>query len=291
MEQMDTGVVETVAGVVRLLRRAAELAWIEADEGGPRSSRQLLALGIDSAADEASCLLPRRPAGCAYTGGAGPSRASCVGGTVVAPDLCCGSTASPVGPEGAGCRADLGGGYRCRRVTDARSASYWPIVTRSRAKCFRRVGEPGPGHGEDLGPGRPVRGSTLGGASSDFGRCAIRAGSDGASPRDRGWHLRAAPRLMAGPVWSLWMNVCLRLLATTRGQPTWSSVMARMRSQPALRHERTLLLPGPGSCTRSMWLLTVQLSRSGSTRTTSAIGCIWTLKGAGPSGCGPLFAR
>ena len=28
--------------------------------GGPRSSRQLLALGIDSAADEGSCLLPRR---------------------------------------------------------------------------------------------------------------------------------------------------------------------------------------------------------------------------------------
>jgi plasmid maintenance system antidote protein VapI len=38
-------------------------------------------------------------------------------------------------------------------------------------------------------------------------------------------------------------------------------------------------------------LLTVRLSHSGSTRTTSAIGCIWTLKGAGPSGCGPLFAR
>jgi hypothetical protein len=60
MEQMDTEVVETVAGVVRLLRRAAELAWIEADEGGPRSSRQLLALGIDSAADEGAWLLPRR---------------------------------------------------------------------------------------------------------------------------------------------------------------------------------------------------------------------------------------
>jgi hypothetical protein len=43
-----------------LTRRAAELAWIEADEGGPRSSRQLLALGIDSAADEGSFLLPRR---------------------------------------------------------------------------------------------------------------------------------------------------------------------------------------------------------------------------------------
>jgi hypothetical protein len=60
IEQLDTEVVETVAGVVRLLRRAAELAWVQADEGGPRSSCQLLALGIDSAADEASSLLPRR---------------------------------------------------------------------------------------------------------------------------------------------------------------------------------------------------------------------------------------
>jgi hypothetical protein len=49
MEQMDTEVVETVAGVVRFLRRAAELAWIEADEDAPRSSHQLLALRIDSA--------------------------------------------------------------------------------------------------------------------------------------------------------------------------------------------------------------------------------------------------
>jgi hypothetical protein len=47
------------AGVVRLLRRAAELASARADEGGPRSSRQLFALAIDSAADEASSLLPR----------------------------------------------------------------------------------------------------------------------------------------------------------------------------------------------------------------------------------------
>jgi hypothetical protein len=60
IEQMDTEVVETVAGVVRLLRRAAELAWMQADAGGPRSSRQLLALGIDAAADEACSLLPRR---------------------------------------------------------------------------------------------------------------------------------------------------------------------------------------------------------------------------------------
>jgi hypothetical protein len=46
MEQMDTEVVETVAGVARLPRRAAELAWTQADVAGPRSSHQLLALGI-----------------------------------------------------------------------------------------------------------------------------------------------------------------------------------------------------------------------------------------------------
>src|SRR5215211_4138901 len=57
---MDAEVVETVAGVVRLLRRAAELAWTQADASGPRSSHQVLALGIDAAADEATGLLPRR---------------------------------------------------------------------------------------------------------------------------------------------------------------------------------------------------------------------------------------
>jgi hypothetical protein len=60
MEQMDAEVVETVAGVARLLRRAAELAWMRSDAAGPRSWRQLLALGIDSAADEALSVLPRR---------------------------------------------------------------------------------------------------------------------------------------------------------------------------------------------------------------------------------------
>ena len=59
-EQMDAESVETVAGVARLLRRAAELAWTQADASGPRSPHQLLALGIESVADEASCLLPRR---------------------------------------------------------------------------------------------------------------------------------------------------------------------------------------------------------------------------------------
>jgi hypothetical protein len=60
MEQMDAEVVEPVVGVARLLQRTGELAWMQADAVGLRSSRQLLALGIDSAADEASGLLPRR---------------------------------------------------------------------------------------------------------------------------------------------------------------------------------------------------------------------------------------
>ncbi|MFL6047004.1 MAG: hypothetical protein ACJ72M_18085 [Propionibacteriaceae bacterium] len=46
--------------VSRLLRRAAELVWNQDDVAGPRSSHQLLALGIDPAADQASGLLPRR---------------------------------------------------------------------------------------------------------------------------------------------------------------------------------------------------------------------------------------
>jgi len=60
MQQWDTEDVETVAGVVRLLRRAAELSWDKADTGGPQSPHQLFAIGVDAAADEAANLLPRR---------------------------------------------------------------------------------------------------------------------------------------------------------------------------------------------------------------------------------------
>jgi hypothetical protein len=55
---MDGETAETVAGVVRLLRRAAQLAWVRAEASGPRSSRQLLALGIDLVAGEVRNLLP-----------------------------------------------------------------------------------------------------------------------------------------------------------------------------------------------------------------------------------------
>ena len=58
LHPMDADTAESTAGVVRLLSRAAELAWAHADTQGPGSPRQLLALGIDLAADEARSLLP-----------------------------------------------------------------------------------------------------------------------------------------------------------------------------------------------------------------------------------------
>jgi hypothetical protein len=58
VQWMDADTAESIAGVVRLLRRAAELAWDQADLQGPGSPRQLLALGIDLAADEVRNLVP-----------------------------------------------------------------------------------------------------------------------------------------------------------------------------------------------------------------------------------------
>ena len=57
-QRMDADTAETQAGVVRLLRRAAELVWAAVDADRAGSPRQLLALGIDLAADEARNLLP-----------------------------------------------------------------------------------------------------------------------------------------------------------------------------------------------------------------------------------------
>lgn len=54
---MDLETARSLAGVVRLLRRAAELVWEQVDASGPGSARQVLALGIDLAGDEAAALL------------------------------------------------------------------------------------------------------------------------------------------------------------------------------------------------------------------------------------------
>jgi hypothetical protein len=56
-QRMDADTAETLAGVVPLLRRAAELVWAAVDADGAGSPRQVLGLGIDLAADEARNLL------------------------------------------------------------------------------------------------------------------------------------------------------------------------------------------------------------------------------------------
>ena len=57
-QRMDADTAETLAGVVRLLHRAAQLVWAAVDADGAGSPRQVLGLGIDLAADEARNLLP-----------------------------------------------------------------------------------------------------------------------------------------------------------------------------------------------------------------------------------------
>jgi hypothetical protein len=58
LQRVDADTAETMAGVAWLLRRAAELVWFVVDIHGAGSSRHVLALGIDLAADEARNLLP-----------------------------------------------------------------------------------------------------------------------------------------------------------------------------------------------------------------------------------------
>ena len=57
-QRIDADPADTLAGVVRLLRRAAQLVWAAADTEGAESPRQVLALGIDLTADEARNVLP-----------------------------------------------------------------------------------------------------------------------------------------------------------------------------------------------------------------------------------------
>jgi hypothetical protein len=72
-QSLDAEASETAAGVVRLLGRAAELVWVAIDTDTAGFHCQLLALGIDLAADEArtSCRMRFRSTG---RGRSGPSR-------------------------------------------------------------------------------------------------------------------------------------------------------------------------------------------------------------------------
>ena len=61
LQRMDADTHETLAGVVSVAAPAAELVWAHVDAGGTDSPRQVLALGIDLAADEArTCYRMRR---------------------------------------------------------------------------------------------------------------------------------------------------------------------------------------------------------------------------------------
>jgi hypothetical protein len=130
-QRMDADTAETVAGVVRLLRRAAELVWAAVDAGGAGSPRQVLGLGIDLAADEARNLLPdvipvdgpvpvgEEPAGLLRSAEQLLRRVT--------------TTTREPGPGwmdcGAGGRSGVGGEHRCRRLTVGRSGSYRPIAS------------------------------------------------------------------------------------------------------------------------------------------------------------------
>jgi hypothetical protein len=48
-QRLDADTAETVAGVIRLLRRGAELVWVAVDADAAGSPRQVLALGITAA--------------------------------------------------------------------------------------------------------------------------------------------------------------------------------------------------------------------------------------------------
>jgi hypothetical protein len=54
---MNAEVAESLAGVVRLLRRSGALVWGQVSIEGPGSARQLLGVGIDVVVDEAALLL------------------------------------------------------------------------------------------------------------------------------------------------------------------------------------------------------------------------------------------
>ena len=140
-DAMDVDTAETIAGVVRLLRRAAVLAWAAADRAGAGSPRQLLALGVDLAADEARQLVPvgtdldgpipvgDDPAGLLTSASLLLGR---LGGTRRV--RCAARPADGRGQPG------VGGEHRCRRLTGAASvnssptATYWP--ERRCSKCL-----------------------------------------------------------------------------------------------------------------------------------------------------------
>ena len=134
-QRMDADTAETLAGVVRLLRRAAELVWAAVDTDAAGSPRQVLALGIDLAADEARNLLPDAIA----VDGPAPVGDEPAGLLRSAEQLLRRVDHPRSGdrarwPAARGGRPGVGGEHRCRRLSSARWGSCWPIATRWRGR-------------------------------------------------------------------------------------------------------------------------------------------------------------
>jgi hypothetical protein len=132
LQRMDADTAETVAGVVRLLRRAAQLVWGVVDAERAWSPRQMLALAIDLAADDERNLLPDAiPLDGPVPVGNEPGRSPTLRRAPAAtrrhhPR----SLDRAACPAGGGCPPGVEGEHRCRRLTCARSGSYWPTATR-----------------------------------------------------------------------------------------------------------------------------------------------------------------
>jgi hypothetical protein len=114
--RLDAEVVETVAGVVRLLRRAAELLQAGKLDPGHRASYLLWESTRQRTRHQACCL-----AGLGWRGptpvGQNPAEFSRIGRALTPSDLCRGCTIPAAEPQGDGRPADLGREHQCRRVS------------------------------------------------------------------------------------------------------------------------------------------------------------------------------
>jgi hypothetical protein len=125
---MDGETAETLAGVVRSLQRAGQLTWVRAEGEGPRSPRQLVALGVDLVAEEVRNLLPDG----VHVAGPTPIGKDEVGLSRSAEQLRHTVTGVPAAggcgsSSGAGGGSGGGGEHPCRGLIDATPRrSCWP---------------------------------------------------------------------------------------------------------------------------------------------------------------------
>jgi hypothetical protein len=127
VQRIDVDTAESTAGLGLLLRGAAEVASARSEAEGPGSSRRLLALGFDLAADEARSLL----SDAINVDGLVPVGADPVVLLRSAEQLLGrvyrAAASAPIAQRvGTVCRAGMGGARRCLHVTAHARRSCWP---------------------------------------------------------------------------------------------------------------------------------------------------------------------